>query len=188
MRTLNPVRKSGRMMLLIVAVAAGPGWSVSREPGGSQTRALANLVADIVHCSSVPCPGTGVRDLRDRVGDRIVSDGVETHTDLAIAYPEAGRTLQGIVRWDLGASVDGIAMTLVEFGDPPSAVVAAIETAFPGCEMESDSGETDPDRIPPGDGEEIEEDAWSCTIEDEDGDRDIHLYFGRDILVLEIDS
>ncbi len=188
MHTLNPVRKSGRTMLLIVVIAAGPGWIVSRESGHIQARALADLVVDIVHCSSVPCLGTDVRGLRDLIGDRIVSDGVETHTDLAVAYPEAGRALRGIVRWDLGLTVDAIAMTVVEFGDPPSSVLAAMEEAFPGCEMESDSGEADPDTIPSGAADEIEEDAWSCTIEDEGGDRDIYLYFGRDILVLEIDA
>lgn len=187
MRHVSWMQTAGVMIpALTVIVVYGHGAIASPDPVPSQALVLAALVSGILSCDAGPCLGTMVSDLYDSLEGRIVSDGVDCYSDLAGAYPAASTGLRGIVRWDLDEVVEGIALTIVEFGPTPAGTLSAIENAIPGCDMEGDGPEADPEADSAVERDGIPEYEWSCSAGGEDGEVDIYLYFGRDIIIVEI--
>ena len=161
----------------LTMLAALPPATNQQPDGRQQARALVDLAARILSCSGHPCLGESEHAVRALLPDQIVTDGTFYYSDLAVAYPSFGHTLAGLVEWDFDGSLDLVSLKVTDFHVPPAAVVAAIESALPGCVMEQDED----------DEEEGTSEAWSCGADGPEGTTIlIEAYFASGIVLLEI--
>lgn len=150
----------------------------------SQAEAVADLTARIASCRIHPCLGDSPKDVRARLGGRIVSDGYFEYSDLGVAYPSASDALQGVVEWDIDGDLSSVDLIIVNFPDTQSVLRRELESSLPDCVLkgdEQDSAET-------GDGDEPTTKDLECkTDQDEDGDVDITVHFATETLKIEIE-
>ena len=161
----------------LTMLAALPPVTNQQPDTRRQARALVDLAARILSCSSHPCLGESEDAVRELLPGQIVTDGVFYFSDLAVAYPSFSHTLSGLVEWTFSDSLDVVSLKVTDFHVPPAAVVAEIESALPGCVMEQDEDGED----------EATSEEWSCGA-DGPGDTTIlvEAYFASGIVLIEI--
>src|SRR5262245_54439751 len=126
------------VMILIAAwIAAGP--DPTEASGTRQAEALALLTARIIRGSVHPCPGDCGTRVRETLEGRLVSDDYFDYSDLATSYPEVRGTLQGMVAWDLGETLEGVTLIVGDFHAEPDVLRMELERILPGCEIDDDS-------------------------------------------------
>ena len=167
---------TGLAILTLTAVL--PAFA-AEQPDSRRAQVLADLAAQILSCSTHPCRGESEQDVRKLLRGQIVSDGTFYYSDLAVAYPSVGHTLRGLVEWDFGGALDMVSLKVADFHIAPAVLLAELEAALPGCEMEQDDdGEKDG-----------ESEAWSCEGDDaESSGVLVEVYFAPGLVLLEIGS
>ena len=150
-----------------------------QQPANRQDQALVDLAAQILSCSAHPCLSESEQDVRKLLRGQIVSDGTFYFSDLAVAYPSVGHILRGMVEWDFHRTLGMVSLKVADFHIAPAVLVAELDAALPGCEMEQDE-----------DGkEEGESEKWSCGADDPEGSVVlVEAYFAPGIVLLEIGS
>jgi hypothetical protein len=149
----------------------------NQRPDSRQTQVLVDLATQILSCSVHPCRGESQQAVRTLLRGQIVSDGTFYFSDLAVAYPSVGHVLRGLVEWDFDSALDMVSLKVADFHIAPAVLVAQLQTALPGCEMEQEEdGET-----------EGESEAWSCLADDPEGSGVlVEVFFAPGIVLLEI--
>ena len=175
------IRRGSRGFIGLIAlalIAVLPAFA-NQQPDSRQGQALVNLAAQILSCSAHPCHGESEQTVRKLLRGQIVSDGTFYFSDLAVAYPSVGHLLRGLVEWDFDSALDMVSLKVADFHIAPAVLVAELDAALPGCEMEQDE-----------DGEEEgESEAWSCGADDPEGFVVlVEVYFAPGIVLLEIGS
>jgi len=169
----------GFIGLIALALIAVLPVFANQQPESPQAQALVDLAAHILSCSAHPCRGESEQAVRKLLRGQIVSDGTFYFSDLAVAYPFVGHILRGLVEWEFDSALDMVSLKVADFHIAPAVLVAELEAALPGCEMEQDE-----------DGkEEGESEEWSCEADDSEASGVlVEVYCAPGIVLLEIGS
>lgn len=172
---------------LALLLSTTPASLKAGETETKQAQVLADIASAVVTCSAHPCLGDSERDVRKEIHNKIVSDGIYDYSNLPDAYPPAKTVLAGLVEWDFETKLDYVGLNITDFHVDPSLVLAELERAIPGCQMESEDEE---DMNSADDQDEAEEDStrsWSCSgTGNASDDILVEVYFAHGMLLLQM--
>lgn len=158
----------------------------------TQAQVLSQTASGILDCSLHPCLEDAEEDVRKQLHNQIVNDDIADFSDLATAYPKAGRLMSGIVEWDQSSGLKMVSLKITRFREGATAEIAALQEALPGCEMEEDDDTDAPSEPQSDSGAEEGKDLtreWSCDAQGPHGqDVTIELFYAPGIQILEIGS
>jgi len=164
-----------------------PARANAEEVHAKQVITMGKIAEGILTCTVHPCLGDSDESVQGELPGTILSDEISYYSDLETAFPSAQGVVGGIVEWDVESTLEMVSLKVTSFRDKPEDLLAELERALPGCEMERDDdyeseGEED-------DSEDHHTRAWSCLAEGY-GSKDVlvGVYFIPSLLLLEIGS
>jgi hypothetical protein len=186
----NQLRSESK--ILICAMTLFP-WVISvpvnaQEAQAKQVLTLGKIAEGILTCTAHPCIGDSEQEVRKGLSRKILSDEVSYYSDLGAAFPSARGVLSGIVEWDLETTLDMVSLKVTGFRARTEDLLAELEHALPGCQMERD----DENELESGNGDDGEDHftrAWSCSAQGYSSkDILVEVYFIPGLLLLAIGS
>jgi hypothetical protein len=113
-----------------------------------------------------------------------VSDETFYFSDIAVAYPSVKGKLAGLVEWDVEERLSMIGFKLTGFHVAPAVLIAEIEQAVAGCQLERDD---DFDVNVVGETRDASVSEWFCLQEsDLEEDVLIELFIAPGLLLFEM--
>jgi hypothetical protein len=177
--------------ILICAMTLFP-WAIpvpvnAQEGRAKQVVTLGRIAEGILTCSAHPCLGDDEQDVRSELPHKILSDEISYYSELGKVFPSARGMLGGIVEWDLESTLNAVSLKVTGFRAGPEDLLAELEKALPGCQMERDDDEVSENGDEDNEGEFTR--AWSCLAQGYSStDVLIEVYFIPGLLLLEISS
>jgi len=185
----NQFRSDFKILICAIALfpLVIPARANAQESHAKQVITLGKIAEGVLTCTVHPCLGDSDESIQKELPRKILSDGISHYSDLEMAFPSTQGVVGGIVEWNLDSTLEMVRLKVTGFRDKPEDLLAELERALPGCEMERDDdyeseGEED-------DSEDHHTHEWSCLAQGYSSkDVLVEVFFIPSLLLLEIGS